>query len=298
MLCPYCLSSDRVIKRGFYTRPTDKKRLQRFNCKTCRRRFSEQYWTIDYRYRRRKINQGMFRALAKGNSQRTCALLFDVNRKTIARRVLRYGRICESNMEVYRNSRDKACEVYFDELETFEHTKLKPLTVPVAVEKATRKVLALSIGTIAAKGHLAALSRKKYGKRSCERSKVLDELMQKLTQVCPLNTVFTTDKSQHYPPKIKQFFPQATHKTTKGRRGCVVGQGELKRGGFDPLFSLNHTLAMFRDNLKTLSRRTWCTTKKAGHLRHLLMIYGWFHNLWIDGKRKRHRMYLRYLLPH
>jgi hypothetical protein len=49
-----------------------------------------------------------------------------------------------------------------------------------------------------------------------------------------------------------------------------VGQGELKRGGFDPLFSLNHTAAMFRDRLKRLSHRTWCTTKRPDRLQLLL----------------------------
>jgi len=39
---------------------------------------------------------------------------------------------------------------------------------------------------------------------------------------------------------------EATHRTVKGRRGSIAGQGELKKIGFDPLFSLNHTCAMLR----------------------------------------------------
>jgi hypothetical protein len=62
-----------------------------------------------------------------------------------------------------------------------------------------------------------------------------------------------------------------------------VGQGELKRGGFDPLFSLNHTAAMFRDRLKRLSRRTWCTTKRPDRLQLLLDLYAWYHNELLAG---------------
>ena len=40
-------------------------------------------------------------------------------------------------------------------METFEHTKLKPLTIPMAVEQGTRRILAVDVGKIAAKGHLA-----------------------------------------------------------------------------------------------------------------------------------------------
>jgi hypothetical protein len=63
-----------------------------------------------------------------------------------------------------------------------------------------------------------------------------------------------------------------------------VGQGELKRGGFDLLFALNHSCAMVRDNLKRLSRRTWCTTKRPDRLQCLLNLYICAHNAMIDQK--------------
>ena len=59
----------------------------------------------------------------------------------------------------------------------------------------------------------------------------------------------------------------------------------MKAGGFDPLFSLNHTCAMYRDNTKCLSRRTWCTTKIVPRLQCLLDIYTVFHNEWLLDKR-------------
>jgi hypothetical protein len=46
--------------------------------------------------------------------------------------------------------------------------------------------------------------------------------------------------------------PGAVHTTVKGRHGCVVGQGELKKIVFDPLFSFNHTAAMARANINRL----------------------------------------------
>jgi hypothetical protein len=58
----------------------------------------------------------------------------------------------------------------------------------------------------------------------------------------------------------------------------VVGQGELKKVGRDPLFSLNHTCAMLRANLNRLFRRTWCTTKRIDRLEAHLWIYVRFHN--------------------
>ena len=283
-MCPYCQSENDVAKRGFYTRASDKKVVQRFKCRSCQKSFSTQTLRIDYRYRKRHLDQPVFRGICKGSSQRALAFLLSCKTECIARRIKRFGKVCESNLKVFRQNQ-RFDEVMFDELETFEHTKCKPLTVPIAVVKGKRFVVAVDVGAIAAKGNLAKIAQKKYGVRKCERSKVLKNLLGQLQECTVANATIWTDMSPHYPGRIKKRFPEAVHKTSRGRRGCVVGQGELKRGGFDPLFSLNHTYAMFRDNLKTLSRRTWCTTKRADMLRHLLYMYAWFHNLRLLGDR-------------
>ncbi len=54
--------------------------------------------------------------------------------------------------------------------------------------------------------------------------------------------------------------------------------GELKKVGFDPIFSLNHTYAMFRAHLSRLIRKTWNTTKKPDRLADHLAIYALIHN--------------------
>ena len=53
--------------------------------------FSAQTHSFDYRLRKRRINQLVFRLLAKGLSQRGSAQVLGVNPKTIARRVIRFG---------------------------------------------------------------------------------------------------------------------------------------------------------------------------------------------------------------
>ncbi|MEQ1722809.1 MAG: hypothetical protein ABL930_06505, partial [Pseudobdellovibrio sp.] len=56
-------------------------------------------------------------------------------------------------------------------------------------------------------------------------------------------------------------------------------QGELKKIGFDPLFSLNHTCAMMRAKVSRLIRRTWNTTKKPERLSEHLALAVLHHNL-------------------
>jgi len=168
--------------------------------------------------------------------------------------------------------------VQFDDLETFEHTKLKPLSVTLAVEKETRYVLGFEVSRMPAKGLLTKKSRKKYGHRKDERAEGRDRLFRRLKgKVCP-RALFESDSNPHYPVTLRKHFPLATHKTVLGQRGAVTGQGELKKTAFDPLFSLNHTCAMLRANVSRLIRRTWCTTKKLQPLIDHLEIYVWYHN--------------------
>ena len=52
----------------------------------------------------------------------------------------------------------------------------------------------------------------------------------------------------------------------------------MKKGGFDPLFYLNHTAAMIRDNQARMLRSTWCSTKLRIYLQEALDLYIDFHN--------------------
>ena len=282
-MCPHCQKNEKITKRGFYERKSDGIRIQRFFCHSCRRDFSAQTSSYDYRLRKRRINQAVFRLLAKGLSQNGIAQVLQVDPKTIARRVTRFGNCARKHLF---SENKKVDQIVFDEMESFEHTKLKPVTIPLAVEKGTRKILYVGVGKIAAKGHLAQISRQKYGARKCERKKVLDQLFTRLECIAGPDCLMESDESHHYPKFVKKYFSEAIHKRYKGRKPISIGQGELKTGGFDPLFSLNQTAAMIRDNIKRLARRTWCTTKKIPRLLDLLYIYSFYHNQIIIGIKR------------
>nr|MBX2839945.1 hypothetical protein [Gammaproteobacteria bacterium] len=70
----------------------------------------------------------------------------------------------------------------------------------------------------------------------------------------------------------------------KGLKGSVTGQGELKKIGRDPLFSINHTLAMFRDKMSRLSRLSWNLSKLMDRLDDHMAIYIESHNRAIFAK--------------
>lgn len=284
--CPHCRTSNNpsgartmIVSSGSYYRKSDQSRQQRYNCRSCGRSFSTASSQLCYRQRKRELNPQIFKLLASGISQRRLALVLAVNRKTIVRKFIFLGVNAHLYLGLDRLRYAKSSVVEFDDLETFEHSKMKPLSVIMAVESKTRRILGFRVARMPAKGLLVKRALKKYGPRKDCRKKAREELFAELTTHVSQNAIFKSDQNPHYPSSIKRHFPTASHFTTKGRRGCVVGQGELKAGGFDPLFTLNHTFAMFRANINRLFRRTWNTTKKPERLDLHIAIYALMHNL-------------------
>jgi transposase-like protein len=274
---PQC-SSPHPRKHGTYYRASDAKTVQRWICTTCKRYFSAATFQVAYRQNKRRVNPEVAKLLSSGVSQRRIALLLHIHRITVARKLTFLARAAEQRQEQWLASLPKVSEVQFDDLITLEHTKCKPLAVSLAVEAGTRRILGFEVSSIPASGLLAALSRRKYGRRRNRRPQALLGLLDKIRPALDAKVAFRSDEDPLYPVLVRRNFPGATHHRSPGGRGCVSGQGELKKLRYDPLFSLNHTCAMLRANINRLFRRTWCTTKKAEYLRQHLAVYVEFHN--------------------
>jgi hypothetical protein len=267
----------KIVHFGTYFRISDSRVIPRFLCKLCGHTFSLATNSPCFGQKKRRINEPLRILLASGVSLRRSALLLHVHRTTIARRLVFLGSQALSKHQDQLSSFQGLKEFLFDEMETFEHAKCKPLSIALAVTP-ERKILGFEVASMPAKGPLAERARREYGYRPDHRFKVLQRLLAHIRSLTADRVVIRSDRNPRYPGPIARFFPNAHPKTVKGQRGCVTGQGELKRGGFDPLFALNHTAAMLRANVNRLFRKTWCTTKKAENLSHHLAIYAEFHN--------------------
>jgi hypothetical protein len=203
-----------------------------------------------------------------------------VNRKTVIRRFRFLASEARHSQQRFMQQleSESLSALQFDDLETSEHTKCKPLSVALAVEPKSRKILGFSVSRMPAKGHLAAISRRKYGPRADQRPSGWNTLFDTLKPVLNERCVITSDENPHYARHLDAHMPHAIHIQVPGGRGAITGQGELKKKKFDPMFSLNHTCAMLRANMNRLFRRTWCTTKNPVGLNDHLALYVNFHN--------------------
>lgn len=267
-----------IYSYGRYYRKSDRKWVQRFKCALCFRHFSSARLSPCYRQKKRQLNAPIFKLLASGVSQRKIALLLNTKLDTVARKLKFLGLQARLFNHHFRTKHTNIEQLQFDDMESFEHTKLKPLSITLAVEKGTRLMLGFEVSRMPAKGLLASRSIKKYGYRADERTPARERLFRRLRGQIANTATIESDDNPHYRATVRTHFPNCEHKTYLGARGAITGQGELKKIKHDPLFSLNHTCAMIRYSVNRLIRKTWCTTKKIQPLIDHLDIYAKFHN--------------------
>ncbi len=269
---------DWITHFGFYRRSCDSKYVQRFRCKACGKTFSNQTFNHTYRQHRPEINSLIRTTICSKMSFRRIAKGFKINRKTVVRKFKFLAHIAKLNQERRLSKLRGVDLVKVDEMETFEHSKCKPLSIALAVVPGTRIIIGARASVMPAKGPLADISRKKYGPRRDDRKIEFQAVLKTLKGVTTEDLWLVSDKKSVYPRWVREILPSATHFKTKGRRGCVAGYGEMKEGGRDPLFYLNHTAATIRDNLARMLRRTWCGSKNLDALQMALDLNTDFHN--------------------
>lgn len=283
--CPYCKKTSetqktipKVIRFGSFYRTSDSRRVPRFRCLDCRKGFSVATLHPCYRQHKRQMNEILKRELVSNVSMRRSSLILNLSRTTVARKLQFLAAQARIKFDEKLKDHVPSRIIEFDDLETFEHSRYKPVSITLAVEYKTRKILGFAVSAMPPKGNTAKAAFKRYGRRKDERKTKREEMLSSIKKYVEPDVLIKTDEQPHYPSSIKKIFPRATHSAYRSRRAHSTGQGELKIGGFDPLFSLNHTCAMLRANICRLIRKTWCTTKKMARLKDHLAIYAEFHN--------------------
>lgn len=212
---------------------------------------------------------------ASGMTQRRMAKVLRLNRKTVVRKFLFLALLAKQAHQHWLSTQKNARLVHFDEMETFEHTKLKPVTVAIAVHAGSGALLAARVETMAYKGRLAHVAFRKYGPRVDRSGLAIQTVLEAVKTVAHPDLVLVTDDSPKYPRRVRRTLPTVTHRAVR-RVPPVLAQ--RRRNVDDPLFALNVTAAKLRSDLSRLSRKTWVTTKKLDRLQAHLDFYVAWHN--------------------
>jgi len=284
--CPFPACDHHQVEAGFrfqrhgsYRRRQDGRCVQRFRCLACGRRFSAQSFRLDYRQQKARINVPLLGCLVSKVSHRQTARILRIDRKTVHRRLRLWGpamrRWHEAFLARARRAGGLIGSYSFDELETFEgDRRLRPLTVPVLIHRKSRFLISFDVADLPARGGLSPLDRERKqraenlrGRRRSGSKTAVERCLIELKSVhapkVPIELV--TDRKQSYPPLVRKHFPL---------RGAFVREySTTVRNTLNPLFPINHTLAMMRDHVSRLVRRSWCASQRAAELKHHLWIW-------------------------
>ena len=214
---------------------------------------------------------------------RQAARITGLSRTTVARRMAALGRHCEQfHRAVLEKSSDGLHGSFLmDELETFETDRLvRPVTVPVLVQRTSHLVVHVTVGQLASRGRLdiyrqlrRTRDERLSGKRRCQSRVAVRETLQGLASALgpdqSLN--LTTDRKSSYRPLVGSLFASrfGSHARVSSRQ---------RRDRSNPLFPINHTLAMMRDGISRLVRRSWAASKLRERLREHLWLWVCYRN--------------------
>jgi len=134
------------IKKGYFITKWNRQRVPRYQCLDCKKGFSSHTFYCTYRQKKPYLNETIFRLYTSSVTQRRLATVLGVNLKTIVRKFLFLAKNAELlHLQKLAQKEFDLTHCQFDEMLSFEHTRLKPLSIALAVQKKDSKLIAIQV---------------------------------------------------------------------------------------------------------------------------------------------------------
>lgn len=264
---------NKIHKRGYYApKYLGGGKVQKYQCQICKTWFSGRSYLSTFKQHKPQLNKLIFHSYSSAMTQRRMARNLQCNLKTVAKKVKFIGDEAKKMHSYILNNKElRAREVLIGELKTFEHTKLKPLKITLAVNE-RGYILDYQITRVRAKGRLGSIANKipklaLYSKNTCKNTKqALSEVLRKIKPCMVYDTKFKTEENLAHKNMIKTAYPFREHKSfivsEENKKTIALDKDKFN----DNLFWLNHTCARMRADISRLRHKTWITTKSVAGL--------------------------------
>src|SRR5688572_14048506 len=257
------------IRKGYYRARCRAYAIGRFRCRSCRRGFSQQTFRADYRDHKPHLNAALFVLLSSGIGFRQASRNLGLSRHCLHRKFQKIARQLQgAHAHLLRDFKPDSW-FQMDELGTFEQDRhTGPLSLPIAIEARSLLIVAAESAPIRPSGHKTREQKARIARyealhgwrRDQSRAAVRRVLEAIATRAGNLETiVLRTDKKAMYVPLAKQVFAgkRLEHQRVSGK---------IARNVRNPIFKINLTDAMARDNNGRLRRRSWLHSKMRKYL--------------------------------
>jgi hypothetical protein len=259
--------------RGHYQPKCRAEPVPRFRCLCCGHSFSRQTFRHDYRDHRPEANVPLLRLLVSGVGLRQAGRNVDLGIRAVVKKVrkfahtldLLHGNLCPKLPE--------GLTFLLDEEESFETSKGFPVTMPVVIHRETWFVVATAVEPIRRLARKGSRLRRYqdhheglHGRREDRSRAAVRSVLQSLARrVAAGSLTMLTDEKSSYGRLLRESFgDRVQHLRTPGKAPRTVA---------NPLFPINTTMAMTRDNNGRLRRRSWLHSKKRCYLADQLVLF-------------------------
>ena len=250
-----------VVRDGFFARQHAPIRVQRFRCRHCRRRFSEQTFRTSYWLQRPALLPAVLRGLVSCAGLRQIARALDASPQTILLHANRLGRHCQLFHELHRPRGPLAEAIALDGFQSFEYSQFHPTWYHVVAGRSSHFFYGFTDSELRRSGRMTPAQRRtrarleqRHGRpdpRSIER-----ETTAVLAVVCAAEqeVELHTDEHADYPRALRRLgHLRVRHLTTSSRAA---------RTAHNPLFAINLLDLLIRHSGANHKRETIAFAKR------------------------------------
>lgn len=260
--CPHCESQNNK-KKGFMK--TKRGKTQVYQCKDCNKKFTKRTGTINYRKRKQHLRDEITRKYCERMSLRGIARTSNASYPTI----VKYFR---ENSELARQANKKRIAtkdlvtsyVEFDQLETYEHTRKKPVGIQISIRHKTGEIISAKAGYIPVRALSVSKSYSTEWNRQAQNSthilKMLNETKKALNRK---GSLVSCDKDRKQGKVVKELYTDPF---------ITIQPNSKEHKKIDRVFR------RMRQDISRLSRRTLSTTKDIRQLQNHLDLYTDYNN--------------------
>jgi len=252
--------------------------VPRYKCKHCKRGFSNQTFRHDYRDHRPDTNVRLMELLVSGVGLRQSGRLLGLSSTAVVQKLRKFGTTCGLLHDNLAAKLPEGRTYLLDEEETIIGSKTRPATVVIVMEKEHWFLCATGAAPVRRLGPVGSRRRQlqdqeeaKDGVRKDESHACVKAALEKLLLMAgDGHKHVLTDQKPSYKTLIEQVLgASAGHSTTSGTAPRTL---------LNPLFPINVTMGMSRDNNGRLRRKSWLHSKTLDCLSHQLVLFAVYRN--------------------
>jgi transposase-like protein len=193
------------MRWGFHHPRCRSQPVQRYRCRACGKTFSRQTFRHDRRDRRPGVNKRLLELLTSGVGLRQSGRLLGLGLRAVQKKMRKLAATCEQLHENLSAKLPSGRTYLMYEEETYEAASIRPLTMPVLIEKESRFVVATSVGSIrrlapegTARRERQERDEKKRGRRKDESSACVRQVLTALERRIEGTLDLHTDQKASY----------------------------------------------------------------------------------------------------